>query len=749
MQSFWHPSLRLRVLAPAVLVAIPAIALMLYMSLDRRRQAELAVTQDTQRLAGLHAVYQEQLVEGTRQLLIAVSQSRDVREGDGAACSAYLRQLLPGFGSMYSNLGVLDRQGALICSGVTSLTGNLRDRGYFKRAIETRTFAVGEYIVGRQTRRASLPFAYPLLDEQGNVRLVIFATVDLERFNHGLNPDDWPSDATLIVTDRSHTVLAMHPDGRKWIGRSLKDDPITRRIGPARVGTLEFEEHGDTQAFAFERVDPHDTGLVVRVFMSKTQVRTAATWQMYRSLLGFSLVAFLVMLGARATTERLLLNPLAQLAKASRRLAAGDLGARAASSTTIPELTELGKDFDDMAAAIEEREAARLRVEMERKDLEQHYHQAQKMEAVGRLAGGIAHDFNNMLTAILGYCELLLEDPKVGESQRADLREIEKAGKTAAQLTKQLLAFSRREIVEPIVLDLNDIVISMDNMLRRLVGEHIAMQADLSAGLHWVRADRGQMEQVILNLVLNARDAMPGGGRMTIQTANVHLDVGVVSTYLAAPPGHYVMVEVRDEGDGMTPDVLQHLFEPFFTTKGTGKGTGLGLATVYGIVKQSNGGISVESEAKRGTRLRIYLPRGEEQPSAVAADGPVSRRSHAKATILIVEDDPGIRELASKVLSRRGYQVLTACGGDEARDICERHGGVIDVLLSDVVMPGMSGPRVAAMATKIRPSMKVVFMSGYTDDAVVRHDVMEHDVPFLQKPFTPERLVNKILEVLG
>jgi len=722
---------------------------MLYMSLDRRQQADLAVTQDSQRLAGLHAVSLEQLVEGTRQLLIAVSQSRDVREGDGAGCSAYLRQLLPHFGSMYSNLGVLDRQGALICSGVTSLTVNLSDREYFKRAIDTRLFVVGEYIVGRLTRKASLPLAYPLLDGQGTVRLVMFATIDLERFNEGLIGQAWPADASVIVTDRSQTIVALRPDGREWLGRSVAKGPVARRIESQEKGVFDFEESGQTDVIAFERVRPLETGLTVRVSRPKTQARTAANWVMYRSLLGFSLVAFLIMLGVMAASERLLLKPLAQLAKASRRLAAGDLGARATSSTSIPELKELGKDFDDMAAAIEEREAARLRLEMERRDLEHQYHQAQKMDAVGRLAGGIAHDFNNMLTAILGYCELLLDDPKVGESQRADVREIEKAGRTAAQLTKQLLAFSRREIVEPIVLDLNDIVASMDNMLRRLVGEHIAMQTDLRAGLHRVRADRGQMEQVVLNLVLNARDAMPGGGRMTILTTNVHLDAGIVSTYLAAPPGHYAMVEVRDEGEGMAPDVLQHLFEPFFTTKSTGKGTGLGLATVYGIVKQNNGGIAVESEAGRGTRLRIYLPRVEEQPTAVFIEKPVTSGSHAKATILIVEDDPGIRELASKVLSRSGYQVLTACGGDEARVICERHGGAIDVLLSDVVMPGMSGPMVAAMVTKIRPSMKVVFMSGYTDDAVVRHGVMERDVPFLLKPFTPERLANKILEVLG
>lgn len=244
---------------------------MLYMSLDRRQQAERNVTQDAERLAGLNAVYQEQLVEGTRQLLIVVSQSHDVREGNGAACSAYLRQLLSQFGAMYVSLGVLDRDGALICSGATSpLAGSRSDRSYFKRALETRTFAVGEYVVGRQTRKASLPFAYPLLDEQGNARLVIFAAVDLERFNYGLNHDDWPAEATLIVTDRSHTILAMHLDGRKSMGRDLRNDSVTQRIGPARVGTLDFEEHGDTQVVAFERVDPPETGLMVRVFLSKT-----------------------------------------------------------------------------------------------------------------------------------------------------------------------------------------------------------------------------------------------------------------------------------------------------------------------------------------------------------------------------------------------------------------------------------------------------------------------------------------------
>jgi signal transduction histidine kinase len=470
---------------------------------------------------------------------------------------------------------------------------------------------------------------------------------------------------------------------------------------------------------------------------------------MYQILLTFSLVALIVIVGVQAASDRLLLKPIAQLTKASRRLAVGDLGARVAASTTIPELNELGKDFDAMAAALEERESARLRSEMERKELEQQYHQSQKMDAVGRLAGGIAHDFNNMLTAILGYCELLLEDPDLPESPRNDIREIEKAGKTASQLTRQLLAFSRREIVEPTLLDLNAIVGGMDNMLNRIVGEHIAMKTTLAADLNAMKADRGQIEQVILNLAVNARDAMPDGGRLLLETANVYLPDGLMSAYLTAPAGDYVMFSVEDSGSGMTPEVLQHLFEPFYTTKSTGKGTGLGLATVYGIVKENNGGIAVESAVGQGSHFRIYLPRAEGRPDGAAPSVRANVTSNGKATVLVVEDDPGILELTSRVLTRYGYTVLTANGGEQAQAVCMRHCGPIDVLLSDVVMPGMNGPMVAQILTRLRPAMKVAFMSGYTDDAIVRHGVMVHEMPFLQKPFTPERLANKILEVLG
>jgi signal transduction histidine kinase len=748
-EPFWHPGLRLRILALAALVAVPAIALLLYLSLDRRQQVEETVTQNAERLATLKVRQQERLVETTRQLLIAVSNSRDVREGDSEACSAYLRHILPQFGSIYENVGVLNTNGTLICSAFTPVSTSLGDRPYFQRALSTRQFVVGEYIVGRQTTRPALPIAHPVLDVAGNVSLVAVATIDLHRLTPTLVSTDWPRDAAIFVTDRDHMVVAMHPGGEKWVGQSLKNDPITASIGQQVKGTFDHEEHGSVDAIAFQRVQPLESGLTVRVLISKTQARAAATWAMYQHIVAFSLVAIIVLVGVKAASDRLMLKPIAQLTSASRRLAAGDLGARVTSSTTIPELHELAKGFDAMASVLEDRESARLRGEMERKELEQQYHQAQKMDAVGRLAGGIAHDFNNMLTAILGYCELLSDDPDLKESQRADLREIERAGKTAAQLTRQLLAFSRRQIVETTVLELNAIVSGMDNMLHRLVGEHIEMTTALAPDLETIKADCGQVEQVILNLVVNARDTMPEGGRLSIETANVYLPDGVQSAYLTAPPGKYVMLAVADTGKGIAAEVLEHLFEPFFTTKPTGKGTGLGLATIYGIVKQNNGGITVDSEIGTGSVFRIYFPGCAERASMSSTIAATGRSANGKATILVVEDDPGIRALSSKILRRNGYEVLAAEGGEEARQICASHDGIIHVLLSDVVMPGMNGPTVAEMLTKTRPEMRVVFMSGYTDAVIVRHGVNTRQVPFLQKPFTPERLANKIVEVLG
>ncbi len=384
----------------------------------------------------------------------------------------------------------------------------------------------------------------------------------------------------------------------------------------------------------------------------------------------------------------------------------------------------------------------------ERKQLEERLRQSQKMEAVGRLAGGIAHDFNNLLTIITGYGQLLLDRLVPGDLMREQVEEIKQAGDRAASLTRQLLAFSRRQVLTPQVLDLNAVVLNMDKLLRRLIGEDIDLLAFPKSSVGKVRADPGQIEQVILNLALNARDAMPKGGKLTIETADVDIDEAYASSHVAVTPGPYVMLAVSDTGCGMDREAQAHIFEPFFTTKEKGKGTGLGLAMVYGIVKQSGGNIWVYSEPGQGTTFKIYLPRGEEAVEAVGLREPLARPVHGSETILLVEDEPSVRSLVRGLLQTRGYMVLEAGWSHEALEISERYRGPIHLLLTDVVMPQMSGQELAGRLEAFHPETKVLYMSGYTDNAVVRRGVLETDAAFIGKPFTSDALARKVREVL-
>ena len=383
----------------------------------------------------------------------------------------------------------------------------------------------------------------------------------------------------------------------------------------------------------------------------------------------------------------------------------------------------------------------------DQRHLEEQFRQSQKMEAVGQLAGGIAHDFNNLLTAILGNTQLLLRDLPPGDANRGDVEEIRKASERAAALTRQLLAYSRRQMLQPEVLDLNVVVAEMDKMLRRLIGEHIALVTVLAADLGHVRADPNQIEQVIVNLVVNARDAMPDGGKLTIETANLDLDDAFAQTHLGSVPGPYAVLAVADTGVGMDASVRAHVFEPFFTTKEVGRGTGLGLATVYGIVKQSGGYVTVYSEVGRGSSFKIYLPRIEKP-----ADAPVSPARGGPArgteTVLVVEDEAAVLSLTRRALEAQGYVVLAASDAAAALRVVERHGGTIHVLVTDVVMPGLSGRELADKLAAQRPGIRVLYMSGYPGDAVVQHGGLPPGSAFLQKPFSGDTLARKVRDVL-
>jgi two-component system, cell cycle sensor histidine kinase and response regulator CckA len=384
----------------------------------------------------------------------------------------------------------------------------------------------------------------------------------------------------------------------------------------------------------------------------------------------------------------------------------------------------------------------------QRKELEEQFRQSQKMEAVGQLAAGVAHDFNNLLTIILGYSEIFLDELDADDPNRDGMGQIHKAGECAAGLTRQLLAFGRKQILAPVELDLGSLVVEIEKMLLRLIGEDIELTTILQPDLGHVRVDPGQIEQLILNLVVNARDAMPTGGRLTIQLSDAVLSERQAQQYAEFEPGPFTLISVSDTGSGMDEATKARIFEPFFTTKEIGKGTGLGLATVFGVVKQSGGFIEVDSALGSGTTFRIYFPQISEKTRLKAVVEPMIKMLKGVETILLVEDEDAVRELALMILESSGYKVLTSRNGAEAVQACFGYKEAIHLLLTDVVMPKMSGRQLTDLLTPSRPNMKVLYMSGYTDDTMVRHGIEDAGTNFLPKPFSPVLLAKKVREVL-
>jgi signal transduction histidine kinase/ActR/RegA family two-component response regulator len=411
-------------------------------------------------------------------------------------------------------------------------------------------------------------------------------------------------------------------------------------------------------------------------------------------------------------------------------------------------LRTVNRELESTNTRLQSEVAERQRAEGEKAQLHTQLHQSQKMEAVGQLAGGIAHDFNNLLSVILGHVEMALDIVDRANPLARDLQEIHTAGSRAATLTRQLLAFSRKQVLQPSLLDLNEVTTQLETMLKRIIGEHIELRHEGAADLGLTKADRGQLEQVLVNLVVNARDAMPEGGTLTIQTANVDLAVEAAAALGVPAPGPYVRLAVTDTGHGMDADTRARVFEPFFTTKDPGKGTGLGLSMVYGIVTQSGGATQVISEPGKGARFEIYLPRHGSEVAVAARQPDVDRLPTGTETILVVEDEDAVRRLAQRVLAAAGYRVLTAAYGDEALKVSDAIREEIHLLLTDVVMPQMSGSELARLLVARRHAIKVLFMSGYADDAIARHGVLAGGTHMIGKPFSAAHLVRKVREVL-
>ena len=539
------------------------------------------------------------------------------------------------------------------------------------------------------------------------------------------------------LADSSQSEILICTD--HLIGSSLKSDA---RPPPIQLDWKESVRFADAPSFVTLAGHTY-AALAARLgreggprpvaLLLKSRDQALAPYRRIRT--GLLLLVFLVTVAAvfgSAFLARSVTAPIAKLVDGTKQVAAGNADFQLDIQRS-DELGELAGSFNRMI--------------LERKRLEAQFRQAQKMEAVGRLAGGVAHDFNNLLTAIGGFGQLVYDalDPK--DALRDDVLQIIKAGERATSLTRQLLAFSRRQLLVPKVFSLNEVVEDMQKMLERLVGADVELVTELHPKLGRVKADPGQFEQVLMNLVVNARDAMPGGGRITITTSNVnldhddHLESGI-------PSGRYTLLTVKDAGTGMTEEVRSHLFEPFFTTKETGKGTGLGLATVYGITQQSNGHIVVESEIGHGSTFKIHLPQTDEEDVPPETQKTVFEDLAGTETILVAEDEDALRGLAVQVLRGRGYTVLETSEGAEALAVCEALGNKINLILTDVVMPKMSGTELAERVASLYPDIKVLYMSGYQGAALFRHGKINMETHYLQKPFTPAVLAEKVRRVL-
>jgi signal transduction histidine kinase len=550
----------------------------------------------------------------------------------------------------------------------------------------------------------------------------------------------------------------------------------------AKADILTYYRNGNTRVIGLARPIAGTPWMVLIEFPDDVVLKPVSGFLTRMSV--FSLFLFVIGIAGAFVLSRNITSPLSELTGSASAISRGD-DSRTVDIHQNDEIGQLAKAFNTMVEKlrdsqrelerkVQERTAqleeanrqleslseanAQKRTEAEKErtvalealhDTEKQLLQSQKLEAVGRLAGGISHDFNNLLTVILGYSDIMKRNLPDSHPLRRNVEEIVRASERAASLTRQLLAFSRKQVMQPKVFELNTVVTDLEKMLRRMIGEDVELRVSLPRELGNIKADPVHLEQVIMNLVVNARDAMPKGGKLSIETSNVYLDEAYAREHVSVVPGDYVMLAISDTGCGMDEETRLHIFEPFFTTKEQGKGTGLGLSMVYGIVRQSGGNIWVYSEEGRGTTFKIYFPR-------VVADAEDYKRSSQMSdvpcgaeTILLVEDAELVRNLARQVLEGAGYRVLEAASAEAAIDLCEQiNGDRIDLLLTDVIMPGMSGNDMSRILLKKQPGMPVLYMSGYTDDAIVQHGVLEAGINFLQKPFTPGALASKVREVL-
>jgi signal transduction histidine kinase/CheY-like chemotaxis protein len=687
----------------------------------------------------------DEKIQGTAQLHYGLARARDLDTSDKAACSAFLSAVREEY-TQFTGILTIKPDGSLFCDSLrTNRTLDLRDREYFKQALVANGVVTLQPVFGRLTGISVLQIAYPVRSESGELKFILLASFNLQKFAD-YHDKRLSNEIGILLADKKGIVLAA-PDGMNWTepaGASIANSELFRFAAeldgqPLREVT---DRDGQTQVWAVARSPlGRDAGLHIMVGRSKDRLVAAANRRLYEDLAILAVASLLLFAGVWLLATMSVGRQVRRLATMATKLGLGDLSARIAPPHPGGELGGLMTLLNGTAESLE-----RQRADID--ELNQKLSQSQKMEAMGQLTGGVAHDFNNLLTVILGNAEHLAERLAANKELHKIAEDIATAAERGSDLTRSLLAFARKQPLMPRDIDIGQKILGMEQLLRRTLGEHVECEFRIDPGLWRASVDPGQLASALLNLVLNARDAMPSGGRLTVKVQNISLGEADVDVDGQARPGDYIMVAVTDTGTGMTAEVASRAFEPFFTTKDVGKGTGLGLSMVYGFAQQSGGSMQIRSEPGQGTVVKLFFPRvGAPQASAAP---PAGQRTTAAGseTILVVEDDDIVRGYVEGELKALGYRVIVTRNGPAALEIL-RGPETIQLLFTDVVMPGgLFGPELAREAARLRPDLRILMTSGYSEHPVEALDGLGREVQILNKPYRRHDLAMMLRSVL-
>ncbi|TCH98778.1 response regulator [Roseococcus sp. SYP-B2431] len=735
-------SIRTRLLLLVLCAAlIPIFLIGVRFVSDRDKAIRLATTGLTVEAKAAAAALNER-IRGTAQLEYGLARARDLDTTDRAACSAFLAAVLLEH-PQYTGLLTILPNGQLFCDAMsTGRSLDLRDRRYFQRAIANPGTLAVQPAFGRLSGAAVLQIAFAPPARDGVPPFVLLASLDLDRFLRDLLA---PGTDMLLLTGDG-TVLSWLPleNNSDRQGAQITGEPLFAfaRAHPNGGAGQVKDLDGTDRIWATASVRVTEgPGLHVLIGRPTEALTGPANERLVEEITALAAVTVLLVLGVWLLAEIAIRRQVLRIGGMAARLEEGDLQARIPEPHPRGELGGLMKQLNRTAEAIQRQHAA---IE----ELNRRLGQAQRMEAVGQLTGGIAHDFNNLLTVLLGNAEFLVDELADRPESRELALSMVLAAERGAELTRSLLAFARRQPLAPQAVDANRLVLGMEGLLRRTLGGHIEYRITLNPALWPAMVDPAQLESALLNLALNARDAMPSGGALTIETSCTHLDEAYAGGDAEVQPGDYVMVAVSDSGAGMTPETLAQAFEPFFTTKEVGKGTGLGLSMVYGFVRQTGGHIRLYSELGQGTTVKLYLPRADTAPAAAEPARPMAAPG-AGEVVLVVEDNDLVRAHVVSEVKALGYTTVSAASGAEALHLVHDRERRIDLLFTDVVMPGgLSGPDLARLALEARPELKVLYTSGYTENSVVHNGRLDPGVPLLTKPYRRQELARKLREVL-